>query len=190
MHTTCRQWIVEVLESHLEVLSLAVRQRAKLEGWLKFELAACAECKGFGPVSVEAGYGEGRSDITFHADSERFDVELKTSNTNWRIPGVISTTRPITKNIASIITDARKLEAAPGHGIVSFVLFPVPRDDHRWMVYLARIGEALDIPLSEAEHCARVTVPVEANQPCEVVVCCFSYPTKSVQRERRTTTHL
>lgn len=38
-----RGWIVEVLTSRLDVMRLAVRRRAKLEGWLKFELACRAE---------------------------------------------------------------------------------------------------------------------------------------------------
>lgn len=185
MHATCRQWIVEVLETHRPLVALAVRQRAKLEGWLKFEVAAHAERQGFGPVSVESAYGNGRSDITFFADGERYDIELKTANGNWRLPGVINAHRRITGNVADIITDARKLAAAPGHGIVSFVLFPFPRGDHRWMTYLQRIAAALDIQLSEAEHCTRVDVPLGDQQRCQVVVCCFLYPLRLVPSDDR-----
>lgn len=37
-----RQWIVEVIKEHPMVSAIAVRQRAKFEGWLKLELAAKA----------------------------------------------------------------------------------------------------------------------------------------------------
>jgi len=46
MHTTCRKWIVEILEKNLSLVALAVRQRAKFEGWLKFEFARLAVEKG------------------------------------------------------------------------------------------------------------------------------------------------
>ena len=38
MEKELRQWIVDVLEQHRALLTIAVRQRAKFE-WLKFELA-------------------------------------------------------------------------------------------------------------------------------------------------------
>lgn len=114
MAATVRGWVVKVLEAHRPLLALAVRQRAKLEGWLKFELAARTEQEGFGPVQVAAGYGEGRADITLHRGTERYDLELKTPNTNWRVPGVETKHRPVTKNFAGVVADAHKLAAAPG----------------------------------------------------------------------------
>lgn len=50
-----------------------------------------------------------RADVTFHDGNERDDVELKTPNTNWRIPGILNKHRPITKNFAGVVKDARKL---------------------------------------------------------------------------------
>ncbi len=173
MEATVRRWVVEVLEAHGPLLALAVRQRPKLEGWLKFELAARAEAAGFGPVLLEAEYGEGRADITLHRNTERYDVELKTPNTNWRIPGVAAKHRPVTENIAGVIADARKLAGATEQGVVCFVLFPVPKGDHRWRRYLARIAGELDVPLSEAEHCDRLAVSLEGGRACDVVVCSF-----------------
>ncbi len=109
---------------------------------------------------LEEEYGERRADITLRRGTTRYHVELKAPNTNWRIPGVTAKHRPVTRNIAGIVVDARKLAASPGQGIVCFVLFPVPSGDHWWSAYLARIAGALNIPLSEAEHCARVAVPL------------------------------
>lgn len=176
MEATVRRWVVEVLEVHQPLLALAVRQRAKLEGWLKCELAIRAEQAGIDQVLLEEGYGERRADITLRRGTTRYDVELKTPTTNWRIPGVPAKHHPVTRNIAGIIADARKLAASPGQGIVCFVLFPVPSGDHRWSAYLARIAGALNIPLSEAEHCSRVAVPLEGDRACEVVVCAFLCP--------------
>jgi len=176
MDMKVRRWVVEAMEGHPDLVALAVRQRAKWEGWLKFELAARAGREGHGPVSVEEGYGQVRADVTFHDRSNRYDVELKTPNTNWRMPGVLAKTRPITMNIAGIVADARKLEQVPGLGIVCFALFPVPAGHDKWVVYLERISEELGAPLSEARHCSRVVVDLGDDNACEVVVCAFPYP--------------
>ncbi len=178
MHVTCRQWIVDILQSHVPLVALAVRQRTKFEGWLKLELACRAEKEGASSVMVEASFdeGSGRSDIAFYFDNIRYDLELKTPNTNWRVPGVAKRTRPITKNVASIVQDARKLEGCSGQGIVAFVLFPVPQGDNRWRHYLQRISHELENVLSENDHCTRVNVPLASGASCEVVVCSFAYP--------------
>ncbi len=169
---------MEVLQEHLPLLTIAVRQRAKMEGWLKFELARRADREGCGDVLVEEGYGRGRSDVAFSSDGERYIIELKTPNTNWLVPGVTQKHRPITKNIDSIILDARKLAFARGQGIVSFVLFPVPIGHSAWHVYLKRISTELRVPLSETDLCTRVDVPLGKDQSCEVIVCSFAYPAR------------
>jgi hypothetical protein len=74
----------------------------KPEGW--HQLSALRG--GFGPVSVEAGYGTGMADVTLQDGGARYDVELKTWNSNWQIPGVRNATRPITMNIAGMVTAA------------------------------------------------------------------------------------
>jgi hypothetical protein len=176
MDARVRRWVVEALEDHPNLLALAVRQRAKWEGWLKFELAARAEREGYGPVSVEAGYGQGRADVTLHDGHERYDIELKTPNTNWRISGVLEKHRPITKNIAEIVHDARKLTMASAQGVVCFALFPVPIGSAKWVTYLVRIAEELKTPLAEAQHCTRITIDLGEGQACQIVVCAFLYP--------------
>lgn len=185
MHEKCRQWIVGILQGRLSLVALAVRQRAKFEGWLKFELGFCAEREGAGPVRVEESSGKrgfskrGFSDVCFRSGKTLYYVELKTSNTNYRVPGVVKKSRPITINIASIVKDAKKLRHCSGRGIVAFVLFPIRKGDSRWMRYLQRIGRKLNTTLSEKDHCTRVCVPIEDDKLCEVVVCCFPYPLTS-----------
>ena len=77
-----RVWIGEVLRGHPRPVAIAMRQRAKFEGWLKFTLAAIAELKGATDVVVEArtGYALARSDVSFQWHGTRYDVELKTIN--------------------------------------------------------------------------------------------------------------
>src|SRR5687768_11451655 len=136
MDKELRRWIVDVLEQHRALLTIAVRQRAKFEGWLKFELALHAARCGAKSVQVETASDSGaRSDLSFVYQGQRYDVELKTCNTNWRMKGVLDLTRPITKNITSVVVDAGKLRRCPGQGIVAFCLFPVGCDDGRWIEY-------------------------------------------------------
>lgn len=181
MHDTIREWIVEVLECHQHLLAIAVRQRAKFEGWLKFELAAVVEKHGAQSVEVETVSEGKRSDLSFTFNGNRYDVELKTVNSSWRMSGVRNKTRPITKNIAGIIRDAQKLSRCSGQGIVAFVLFPVPLQDNRWTKYLDRIASELGISLSEQDHCRHLSVDLGQRQLADLVVCSFA-----VQRSKST----
>ncbi len=183
MDKIVRKWITEVLQQHESLVSIAVQQRAKFEGWLKFELAAHAQQNGATNVRVEAPLSElsptrKRSDITFNFNDVRYDLELKTPNSNWRMPGVDQKRRPITRNISGIINDGRKLAKFSGQGLVAFVLFPVPSQDRQWIKYLQRIAKELEIPLSEKEHCNLLKV-VGRGFCANVVVCCFAVPTAS-----------
>jgi hypothetical protein len=97
-----RQWITDILKQHQALVAIAVRQRAKFEGWLKFEIAAHLVEHGISAIEVESGYTDseappGRADISFTYDILRYDLELKTPNTNYRLPGVVNKHRPITK---------------------------------------------------------------------------------------------
>ena len=184
MDTFVRQWIVDILVQHPSLLAVAVRQRAKFEGWLKFELAAYAELQGATSVqvetpSVDSTLGLSRSDLTFFLDGKRYDVELKTPNSNWRIPGVLDSTRPITQNIAEIVIDGRKLRGCGGQGIVAFVLFPVIANDKRWVAYLNRIAYELNLPLTEVDHSSRLMVPLGEGHTADVIVCCFTITTEA-----------
>jgi hypothetical protein len=174
MHETVRQWIVDVLNGRPELLSIALRQRAKFEGWLKFELAAHAVKSGAENVVVERPLpGGDRSDVSFDWNGLSYDVELKTPNTNWRMPGVPNLTRPITKNLQSIVDDAGKAVAHGRRPLVAFVLFPVPCADSRWFGFLERIGKKLDMSLSHEVHATQITLEISDLHRADVVVCCF-----------------
>ena len=181
MDVTIRKWIIDILERHTRLLAIAMHHRAKFEGWLKFELAAYAEAQGARDVEVESACNgldsaSGRSDVAFFFNETRFDIELKTPNSNWRIPGIRNKIRPITQNVAEIIGDVRKLKNGSNNGIVAFVLFPVPVQDNRWVDYLNRIATKTSICLSEQDHCSRLSIPLEEKCIVELVVCCFSIP--------------
>lgn len=180
MHQIIRKWIVDVMKAHAPVLAVAMRQRAKFEGWLKFELAAHAAAKGARDIAVEAGYndGTGRADLTFVLNDRRCFLELKTPNASYRMPGVQNKTRPITNNVASIIADAKKLQGCGEYGLVAFVLFPVPVGNNQWAAYLDRIAKEVGVPLLEGHHWCRVTLSLDAKQYCEAVVCCLPVGTK------------
>jgi len=176
MDEIVKDWIVEILEQHKELLAIAVRQRAKFEGWLKFELAALAEKYGAESVEVEAASSNSTSqrfDLTFLFNGIRYNVELKTPNSNWRMPGVRNRHRPITKNVAAIVRDAQKLYHCLGRGVVAFVLFPIPPHDNRWTKYLNRIASELQISLSEQKHCRRLPLALGNEQFADLLVCSF-----------------
>jgi hypothetical protein len=141
MDKVIRKGIVEIIKNNIRLLRIPLRQKAKFEGWLKFELAHYLEQIEMTNVEVESKshFRRDRTDITFFHNGEPYSVELKTPNTNWKIQGVNATCRPITKNIQSVIDDAKKLNSQ--NGIVAFVLFPIPVGDNRWELYLDRINE-------------------------------------------------
>lgn len=185
-HVLVRGWITEVLRTNEAVLAIALRQRAKFEGWLKFELAAHASRAGASSVLVEPPAGDAlsdgraRADLTFVVDAVRYDLELKTPNCNWRIDGVDVCTRPITKNIADIVIDGRKLAAHSTSGLLAFVLFPVPVGDLRWRVYIDRIAQELAIPIDAASHTSQLSIAISPAHNADVVVCCVQVPTSSL----------
>jgi hypothetical protein len=123
-----RQWIVSVLENHRALVALAIRQRAKFEGWLKLELAAYAISQGAASMEVESGYGADgaplRADLTFLNGGERYDVELKTCNTNWRMGGVKSNNQPIAENIKALCLTAASWRTAPGMALLPSACSP------------------------------------------------------------------
>jgi len=113
-----------------DVMSVAVPQRAKYEGWLKMEMAAAlALHEDFKDVNIEPSYPlKGKADLSLRVDRTIWYLELKTSNTNWRARGLANRTRPITLNISQIIADIAKLreKCPPAKGLMVFTLFPVP----------------------------------------------------------------
>jgi hypothetical protein len=174
LHQTVATWIIQVLEAHPAVMGKAMLQRAKFEGWLKFELAALAETCGATEVAVETGYNDrSRADLSFSYHGITCLLELKTANTSRHVSGIENKKRPLSKNLKSIVDDVTKLQGCDGVGLVAFVLFPIPRDDVRWQDYLEWIFSETGIALSPQEHCRRVPISLGKAQTCEAVVCCF-----------------
>ena len=173
MDKLIRQGIVDILNNHKKLLRIPLRQKAKFEGWLKFELAYYLEQIGMKSVEVEskASFSRDRTDIIFFHNEDLYKLELKTPNTNWRIKGVNSLVRPITKNIQSIVKDAIKLNSQ--FGIVAFVLFPVPINDNRWTEYLNRINDKTGIVLSKEDNCELIEMNIDKKNICSLVVCTF-----------------
>jgi len=149
--------IEAILERHPVLVRLVVSQRAKFEGWLKCELAQDLEQIGVGPVQLEppcggTGVQPGRADLSFMAGGKKTLLELKTCNTNFRLPGVVSVTRPITKNVQGICDDCVKLRRAGG-GVMAFVAFPLdPTDLTAFQPYLSRVLAAAGRPVARADR--------------------------------------
>ena len=124
--------IAELLSDNKSLLRIAIRQRAKFEGWLKFELANRIENLGFYDVELETKQDgrRNRPDISFSKELDIYNIELKTCNTSWKVDGITSRGKPISDNIKGIIKDAKKLNS--NYGIVAFVMFPIPKNDTRW----------------------------------------------------------
>jgi hypothetical protein len=125
-----RAILKDIVVGRRDVMMLATRQRAKFEGWLKFELAAAlSSLDGIHRVVLEDRYiTGGRADLSFEVRGTTWYVEMKTANVNWRADGVESKTRPVTMNVSKIIDDIAKLreKCPPSKGLAVFAFFPVP----------------------------------------------------------------
>lgn len=113
-------------------LSYFVKNRSKFEGWLKVEIVDILS-----KYSNEIYPEKDRIDIVF----EDWAIELKTSNTNYRYEGVVNKTRPITRNIESIIKDIDDLQNNHKYNnkAVLFIIFPLTLDKADWEVHISQI---------------------------------------------------
>lgn len=174
MVDTLRQWIVNIICDHQPLLALALGQRAKFEGWLKFELAQFAVRQGAVDVQIEpslpGGQGTARSDLSFKFGGSRYCIELKTPTTNSRMPGVKERTRPITRNIDAIVEDCLKHPEAHVQGIVAFAMFPVRPNDENWIEYFDRIVNELGLDLRAKACATRVTVDLPMRNQADIIV--------------------
>jgi len=160
-----REALKEILVRRQDVIMLAARPKSKFEHWLKFELGvALSAAPGIQNLKLEEPFPRSseRSDLSLEVNGSKWYVELKTANTNWQAQGVEEKTRPITKNISSIISDIEKLrtKCLSSSGIAAFVLFPVPtriwkHEPEKLLYHLQRIEDACKITkgtlLEEAE---------------------------------------
>lgn len=173
METLLLETINEILLAHKELMKIPIRQKAKFEGWLKFELAYSLEKNGLKQVEVESlrSYSKERRDLSFFNDDKFYTVEIKTSNTNWKCEGVSVASKPITKNIQSIISDAKKLNSS--QGIIAFILFPIPCNDNRWHHYIDRISRETDIKIDKEKNCRIVQMNIDNKRTCDFLICVF-----------------
>lgn len=115
-------------------VAICVQHRSKFEGWLKVEL-----CDVFAEKNKKLTVPEkNRIDISF----EDWRIELKTVNTNYRFNNAEKKTRPITKNIDSLISDIQNLKEgfADFNRAVAFVVFPVRHETPKWQeIHLPKI---------------------------------------------------
>jgi hypothetical protein len=173
MKTIILNEIESLLLNNKSVLRIAIRQRAKFEQWLKFELAHRLEILDLDKVLVEAQYSDSqsRADVSAGHNGTQYSIELKTPNTNWKIEGVQSKGRPITKNIRSIIEDVFKLEGS--NGIIAFVFFPIPLKDNRWRPYVQRIIDKTKAPIDFQTDCRLVELEINDYLSCNMLICVF-----------------
>jgi len=165
MHDKVAEWIREIVVSRSKVLSVALCQRSKFEGWLKLELAERALTQGL-DVEFEPTFPlGGRADLAIvDAETSTF-VELKTANFNWRVTGIQNKTRPVTMNVAGVIEDARKLRAVGG--VIAAIFFPIPKGDKRWQHYVRRIEDETRLQLLENNRAVLIELP---ECPADVVL--------------------
>lgn len=182
MDTFVRTAIQDIILKHKnDVIKIAIKQRAKFEGWLKFELACFLMKNGAQDVEVESLFDSRsykRSDISFTYNSIRYQLELKTSNTSYSINGVRSCVNPFRKNIDSIISDTKKLNSE--QGIIAFVLFPVPPEDNKWQKYLHQISIETDIDIDTEENCSVININYNSENSftndgidCDIIICTY-----------------
>ena len=130
MESEIYELICQVLRRNDSLIEIAIKQRARFEGWLKFELANELK-KRYDDTRVEKKVN--RSLVDVFANNSL--IELKTPNTNYTITGVDKTkSRAITKNIKDIENDIDKLKQNRlgfTNGYVAFVLFPVDSTDYQ-----------------------------------------------------------
>ena len=130
--------ITTLLQNNSSLISIALRQRAKFEGWLKFELANRL-LQSYKDTRVEFPIGGKHIDIM----SNNSLIELKTPNTNYNATNVEHKTKPITKNVSGIVNDIKKLRDLRGNhdAYIAFVMFPI--DDTLYRKHVNTIENAL-----------------------------------------------
>ena len=139
--------ISELLVTHAPLVHIAVRQRAKFEGWLKFELVLDLS-KTFSDAQVEFPC-KGKHIDLLAGDSL---IELKTINTNYRMEGVETKIRPITKNIKGITDDIDKLRDLKSDkpAYIAFVMFPI--DNCQYIKHINKIEAHLGDNILDVYH--------------------------------------
>lgn len=162
-----------------EKVLLAVKQRAKFEGWLKLELASSFREAGVQKVEIEKGYGGGwnRSDVFFARNNIENYVEIKTIPTSWvvRDKGVkvvlAKTISDDYKGVKFNIERLKKLENDQ-RGFALMVMYPYPIEAGTEKVQLeAKISKGVyDRELLENPHEIRF---LSLNENIGIIICSF-----------------
>ena len=136
--------IKKILSKNQDLLEIAFRQRAKFEGWLKFEIAKEFQKSGK-DTKVEYPIAKGHVDLF----ADNCLIELKTPNTSYTCKGVDPKTRPITDNVNSIISDVDKLrnitEGLSYDSFIAFVMFPIDTNK-KYMGHVNKIENHIQAP--------------------------------------------
>ena len=128
-----------ILKSRQDLVFIAIKQRAKFEGWLKFELANELKQR-YTDTCVEKCMAYNNSEKLVDVFSNDSYIELKTPNTSYRHDGCENRTRPITNNIASIIDDIIALKTIGVNGYIAFVMFPID-NNRKYQSHIKKIDE-------------------------------------------------
>ena len=117
-------------------LNFFVKNRAKFEGWFKVEL-----CDILSNHTDNITPEKDRIDIVF----DDWALELKTSNTNYRYTDVENKTKPVTKNVTSIIKDIIDLRNNKNYNkkAVIFIIFPLSETTKAWDEHISKIKKEL-----------------------------------------------
>ncbi len=136
--------IEDIILRNQELVAIAVHQRAKFEGWLKFELAKTLR-RYYGDTCVEYSAKVSSSQDFVDLYFDKTLLELKTPSTSYENPLCESKTRPITNNVDGIIADIDKLRqilpkiSEPIRGMVAFVMFPLDVEEKLYMAHIDKI---------------------------------------------------
>lgn len=156
-------FIQGILSTNEKLVFIAIRQRAKFEGWLKFELANALR-EQYKRIYVEHHIPNAKESssssnfVDIYADGAL--IELKTPNTNYRNELCMDLTRPITMNVASIIADINKLKAIDPQSdnhYIAFVMFPLDKDK-AYEKHIAKIRTHLRDSVETIAQIAQVPV--------------------------------
>lgn len=125
------------IQSH-NGLNYFVKNRAKFEGWFKVEI-----CEILSKHTDNITPEKNRIDIVF----DDWALELKTSNTNYRYEKIKNKTKPITKNIKSILKDIIDLKNNDSYQkkAVVFIIFPLSlsKSKNDWEQHISKIRDEL-----------------------------------------------
>lgn len=143
------------LKKNREKLQYPIRQKAKFEGWLKIELFYSIWDKLLdrnqdSEIELERSYHHNTKchcDIFFCTPKKKHVyLELKTINTNYDCNSnlIMKKTKPITKNVRSVIEDAkklRKIKNKKAKRVVAFVVYPLCKGELKeWNYHESKIN--------------------------------------------------